>query len=216
MATTTARTPPALAPLAVTLVAPAVNLRYPWVVSRRRAWCRTIDRIGQRYNQLVVIDKLPSRLCGAAYPSKQAWWQCRCDCGRMVAIRASNLVSGQTKSCGCRRAAAAIANGRARMTHGMSRSPEFNAWHKMLDRCLNSRSRWFRHYGGRGIRVCDQWRDSFVAFLTDMGRRPDPKLSLDRIDNDGHYEPGNCRWATASEQVKNRRRLSKPIPPPSS
>lgn len=90
-------------------------------------------------------------------------------------------------------------------THGMSRSPEHNAWARMIQRCENPNEGGYKNYGGRGIRVCAEWRASFSAFLRDMGRRPSGIHSIDRIDVDGDYAPGNCRWATPSEQSRNRR-----------
>ena len=89
------------------------------------------------------------------------------------------------------------------------RSSEYMAWHAMKQRCLNPKHAAYSRYGGRGIRVCDEWRDNFQQFLVDVGPRPDPSLSLDRIDNDGDYRPGNVRWATRSQQARNRRERSK-------
>lgn len=135
--------------------------------------------------------------------SEVTYWECMCDCGRPTVVTASNLKSGRTQSCGC------IARERASRqlkTHGMSRTPEYFAWSQMRARCRDKKHQAYKDYGGRGIYVCPEWDRGFAAFLRDMGTRPTPKHSLDRIDNDGPYAPGNVQWATMTNQHNNRRR----------
>lgn len=128
----------------------------------------------------------------------------RCDCGKQIDVLAQSLKSGNTKSCGCFK----LDSIRKRQTtHGMSHSPEFWVWVAMNERCSNKKNRQYRRYGGRGISVCHRWKKSFSHFIADMGRRPSAKHELDRFpDNDGNYEPGNCRWATRKQQTRNTSR----------
>lgn len=150
-----------------------------------------IDRIGQRHGRLTVVARAGSARNGDAV------WECRCDCGGEVAVSASNLRTGDTRSCGCLKRQA---------VHGHSRrgrrSSEYLAYLNARQRCMNPRTRGFKYWGGRGI----EFRyTSFDEFLADVGPKPSPELTLDRIDNDGHYEPGNCRWATRAVQIANQR-----------
>ena len=135
-------------------------------------------------------------------------WLCRCDCGQERVISASNLQSGHTTSCGCeQRRATSDANA----THRQSHTSEHNTWCWMKDRCCNPNNANYPHYGGRGIKICERWLNSFENFFADMGKRP-AGCSIDRYpNNDGNYEPGNCRWATRSEQGRNRGRYNHPI-----
>jgi hypothetical protein len=152
-----------------------------------------LDLTGRRFGKLVATERAPN--CGG-----RTQWRCKCDCGQYTVVRTQNLISGNTVSCGCRRAEA---NRDTRTTHGMRQSLEYAVWHKMLDRCRRPKHPYYDRYGGRGIKVCERWV-RFENFYADMGPRPSPKHSLDRVDNDGDYEPENCRWATQKQQVRNR------------
>lgn len=134
-------------------------------------------------------------------------WNCLCECGQRRRARRDHLTVGASRSCGCLHAELAAAR---RLTHGCARtkkhSPEYRAWANAKDRCFNPNTRNYASYGGRGITMCDEWAYSFAAFLAAIGPRPSPQHSLDRYpNNDGHYEPGNVRWATRAQQGRNLR-----------
>lgn len=149
---------------------------------------------GESYGRLKVIDPQVQNRNGHRYSL------CRCDCGIEKLFADSNLINGKTKSCGC---LAKETTSRVKKTHGMSGSKIYMVWNRMLTRCYNEKVERYPRYGGRGITVCDRWR-SFESFYKDMGDIPAPGYSLGRIDNDGNYGPGNCRWETAKEQGWNK------------
>ena len=133
--------------------------------------------------------------------TSQGWmWRCMCACGEECLVLAARMVSGNTKSCGCHKRSVLP---KSTTKHGKTRTPTYRIWKGMRNRCNNPNTPRYKDYGGRGIRVCSQW-DDFAVFLTDMGERPHG-MTLDRVDNDGDYEPGNCRWATYQQQAANNR-----------
>ncbi len=132
---------------------------------------------------------------------RHAHWVCRCSCGEVRSVNASMLNNGRSLSCGCLQAEQVAERN---TKHGHYGTRVYGSWHAMSGRCRNPSHRHWKHYGGRGITVTDRWLE-FPNFLADMGEPPSPKHSLDRIDNNGNYEPGNCRWATPLQQQSNRR-----------
>ena len=166
---------------------------------------RGIDITGQRFGRLVAMRKTDERRDGCVV------WECRCDCGKTSFVRSTCLLRGTSTSCGCkaRESASAIAKtGKNRRTHGQNRTKTHVLWQHMKQRCFNPNISSFKDYGGRGISVCNEWRNSFQAFFDYVSKLPhfdEPGYSLDRINNDGNYEPGNVRWATRTEQNNNRR-----------
>lgn len=150
-----------------------------------------IDLTGKKFGRLTV-----ERLSEHKGTSGELLWECACDCGCKKRVHGANLRFGRTKSCGC-------LDRDVKTKHGKSRSRAYNSWSQMKYRCERESHVAFREYGERGITVCERWQ-SFENFLADMGNPPDGH-SLDRIDTNGNYEPGNCRWATPKQQVENRR-----------
>lgn len=152
----------------------------------------TAGMVGERFGQLVVVARHGSHW-------GQATWHAICDCGKHRIATGKHLRTGHVMSCGC-----AKNDGRSFRSHGSSKTAEYSIWAAMRQRCSNPNDKDWKHYGGRGIMVCERWRSSFEPFFADMGQKP-PGYSIERLDVNGHYEPDNCIWMDRRLQNRNRR-----------
>ena len=158
-----------------------------------------IDLTGHVFGKLTVIKKAKTN---KRIKQKTARWWCQCSCGKITVVDGHCLRRGNTKSCGCLHNELLV---KRNIIHGMSHAPEYRTWHHMKERCYNPNEKRFKDYGGRGIIVCDEWKESFSEFYSHIGPRPTAKHSIDRINNNRGYFPGNVRWALPITQSNNKR-----------
>lgn len=160
---------------------------------------RTIVNVGDTFNRLKVLGRKGHHKDG------KPLWECLCTCGKITLAKTVELTSNKKKSCGCLKS-----ENKSNFSHGdgsvnKGKAAEYVAWQAIIQRCYNKNAPGYKNYGGRGISMEERWRNSYAEFLKDVGRKPSPKHSLDRIDVNGNYVPNNCRWATSVDQQSNKR-----------
>ena len=156
---------------------------------------KALDLVGKKFGRLTVLSKGNSRP-----NARSSIWNCICDCGRASITIGSNLVSGNTARCGC----LIKENGKGFLTHGKSKTEEYKLWKNIKNRCLNKNNADYHNYGGKGIKVCDRWRQSFNDFLEDVGKRPSPTHILKRRDSNGNFDSSNCYWVDHPGRIINK------------
>jgi len=159
---------------------------------------KLIDLTGKTFGRLTVLSKEDN------VGTSGSRWLCQCQCRNTIIAASGNLRSGATNSCGRYKKEFMAKKNKANKKHGLYKHPLYQCWLNLRNRCNNPKHQSYKNYGGRGIKVCKEW-NSFKTFLEDMGERPD-RLSIDRINNDGNYEPLNCKWSTTKEQSRNKRK----------
>lgn len=170
---------------------------------------RLVDLTGQRFGRLVVLER-----CETVKHGEHVKWLCRCDCGRTVKVASNSLRFDNTQSCGCLRIEHAMKHVDEYRKHGLSAERLYAVWKSIVNRCANPNNKRYKDYGGRGIKVCDEWLhdyESFRDWAYATGYDPTAKrniCTIDRIDNDGNYEPSNCRWVDMKVQCANKRRAA--------